>query len=239
MYPNTFLKSLWRSEVLDQVFVAMSFEARFDERYQTFIKPAIEAEPISGVVLKAYRVDNSKTGDSILSEIVDGIAHSRIVLADVSVIDEGRFTQVPVRNGNVMYEVGLALACRSSSDVLLIRDDSKAFLFDVSIIPHLTIDFTDHERAIKQIRGAIADRLLESKLVEDARVGMAGYALGQYELQIIRQLAQLAPNQVSDFSHQETKFVSLPTQIALAGLMSKGCIKSVGLRGDGTPYYIH
>jgi hypothetical protein len=32
MHPNAFLKSLWRTEVLDQVLVAMSFEKRFDER---------------------------------------------------------------------------------------------------------------------------------------------------------------------------------------------------------------
>jgi hypothetical protein len=210
----------------------MSFEARFDERYHTIIKPAIEAEPILGLTLKAYRVDNSKTGDSILSEIVDGVAHSRIVLADVSVIDEGRYTQVPIRNGNVMDEVGLALACRTSSDVLLIRDDSKSFLFDVSTIPHLTIDFSDRDAAIRRLRGSIADRIAESRLVEDARVTMAGYALAQYEIEIIEQLAELQPNEAADLSHPELGTVNIPTQVALASLMNKGCIRSVGLRAE-------
>ena len=49
----------------------------------------------------------------------------------------------PYRNGNVMYEVGLALACRHSSEVLLVRDDHDAFLFDVSTIPHTTINFAN------------------------------------------------------------------------------------------------
>jgi hypothetical protein len=135
MHPNAYLQSLWRTELRDQVFVAMSFDPRFNDRFTQVIKPAIEAEPLHGHVLEAYRVDNSKTGDSILTDIVDGIAHSRIVLADLSVVDEGRYTDTPFRNGNVMYEVGVALAARQPSEVLLVRDDRKRFLFDVSTIP--------------------------------------------------------------------------------------------------------
>ena len=58
----------------------------------------------------------------------------------------------PYRNGNVMYEVGLALACRHSSEVLLVRDDHDAFLFDVSTIPHTTINFANKSVAIDALR---------------------------------------------------------------------------------------
>ena len=110
MHPNAFLRTLWRAEVRDQVFVAMPFSGpASSERFADVIRPAIEAEPIEGYSLRAFRVDNSKSGDSILTDIMDGIAHSRLVLADVSVVDEGRYTQQPLRNGNVMYEVGVAL----------------------------------------------------------------------------------------------------------------------------------
>jgi hypothetical protein len=54
MHPNAFLKSFWRSEIKDQVFVAMSFEPRFAERFDKIIKLAIEAEPISGFKLQAF-----------------------------------------------------------------------------------------------------------------------------------------------------------------------------------------
>jgi hypothetical protein len=84
MHPNAFLKSLWRTEAIDQGFVAMSFEDRFKTRFENVIRPAIEDELFGSTALKAYRVDNSKTGDSILTDIVNGIAHSRLVLADVS-----------------------------------------------------------------------------------------------------------------------------------------------------------
>ncbi|MCZ6606288.1 MAG: hypothetical protein O7A64_01255 [Alphaproteobacteria bacterium] len=211
---------------MDQVFVAMSFESRFAERYENIIKPAIEAEAISGIRLRAYRVDNSKTGDSILSDIVDGIAHSRLVLADVSVIDEGRYTETPIRNGNVMYEVGVALACRNTSEVLLIRDDSKKFLFDVSTIPHIKVDFSDRDTAIGLLRNAILDRLSESKLVEDARVKIAAQALTQHEIRILKNLAKMEPNQVRDLAQPLLGMLSMPDERGLDGLIRKGCIKS-------------
>jgi len=99
MHPNAYLRSLWRNETRDQVFVAMPFESRFLRRFETIFVPAIEAQPIGGRNLRAFRVDNSKTGDSILTEIIDNISHSRIVLADITVVDEGRYTGQPVRNG--------------------------------------------------------------------------------------------------------------------------------------------
>lgn len=70
----------------------------------------------------------------MLTDIMDGIAHSLMVLADVSTAGKDQNTGEPYRNGNVMYEVGLALACRQPAEVLLIRDDRDRFLFDVSTI---------------------------------------------------------------------------------------------------------
>jgi hypothetical protein len=62
MHPNLFLNTLWRPELVDQVFVAMSFHESFKPRFEDVIRPAIEAEPINGIELKAFRVDNSRTG---------------------------------------------------------------------------------------------------------------------------------------------------------------------------------
>ncbi len=118
MHPNIYLRSFWRSTFTSSVFVAMSFAELYKKRFDEIIKPAIEDITYRGQKLKANRVDLSKTGDSILSDIVDGIAHSIMVLADVSVIGYDSKTGHSYRNGNVMYEVGLALACRQPSEVL-------------------------------------------------------------------------------------------------------------------------
>jgi hypothetical protein len=67
-------------EVKPQVFVAMSFHETYEDRFQKVIKPAIEAATLpNGVKLTAYRVDISKSGDSILTDIMDGVAHSQFI----------------------------------------------------------------------------------------------------------------------------------------------------------------
>lgn len=232
MHPNAFLRSLWRAETVDQVFVAMSFDPRFSARFEEVIRPAIEDQPIVGRRLAAYRVDNSKTGDSILTEIVSGIAHARLVLADVSIIDEGRFTQETVRNGNVMYEVGVALACRTPSEVLLIRDDSKKFLFDVSTIPHIQIDFSARDTAIAELRAAIEDRIKETNFMHDARIQMLARTLTADELKILKALAILKPNKVRDLSIKGLGQLSIPVERGISGLLQKGCAQSLAINAE-------
>ena len=229
MHPNTYLRTFWRPETKNEVFVAMSFEQRFDARFDEVIKPAIEAEPIGGRRLSAHRVDNSLTGDSILTDIADGVAHAVLFLADVSVIDEGRYAEQPIRNGNVMYEVGLALACRLPSEVLLIRDDRKKFLFDVSTIPHVTIDFEDQAGATSRIREALADRLKETKTLVDARVTIALRGLTALELQILDNLSSAGADQLKDFSIKALGGLSIPVERAVSSLLMKGCIHSVAV----------
>lgn len=229
MHPNAFLRSLWRTETVDQVFVAMSFDPRFSSRFEDVIRPAIEDQMIAGRKLAAHRVDNSKSGDSILTEIVSGIAHARLVLADVSIIDEGRFTQEPVRNGNVMYEVGIALACRTPSEVLLIRDDSKKFLFDVSTIPHIQIDFSARDIAIDALRNAIEDRIKETDFVNDARIQMLARTLTADELRILQSLAKLDPNQGLDLTLPKLGQLSNPDHRGISGLLHKACVKSIAV----------
>lgn len=238
MHPNAFLSTLWRAEVLDTVFVAMSFDSRFDSRFADIIRPAIEAEPFSGRQLKAQRVDISKSGDSILTEIVTGIAHARLVLADVSVIDEGRYTQVPIRNANVMYEVGIALACRTPTEVVLVRDDTKALLFDLSTIPTLQIDFQDHDAAIKRLRSALADRLQEASLLNDSRVRQAVQCLTPNELHVLQVLSSLPSDRAQDLSHQNLGQLSMPDESGLSGLLGKGLAKAVAINSKtGNPFY--
>ena len=146
MYPNVLLRTLWQMELRPEVFVAMTFSDDYRPHFDEVIAPAIRLVRVGGVSLEPRRVDESKSGDSILTEIVGGIAHSQLVLADVSSIGRDVKSGRPHRNGNVMYEVGIALACRQPEEVLLIRDDKDPFLFDVSTIPHRRLDFTDINR---------------------------------------------------------------------------------------------
>jgi len=127
---------------------------------------------------------------------MDGVAHSQMVLADVSSVGKDSKTGDPYRNANVMYEVGLALACRQPQEVLLIRDDHDQFLFDVSTIPHMTLDFTDVAEARNSLHVALVARLRERDLVHDARVRRAIDGLSSEEVLKLRQVAEYSPTTV-------------------------------------------
>ena len=191
MHPNAFLRTFWRLEVRPHVFVAMSFRPDYLARYHEVIVPAVTSLTVGGTALSPYRVDTSQSGDSILTDIVEGIAHSQLILAGLSSVGNDSHTGESFRNGNVMYEVGVALACRQPHDVLLVRDDKDKFLFDVSTIPHMTIDFTDVVAARAALNGALAARLQEQTYVNDARVRIAVASLSNTELTLLTELAVL------------------------------------------------
>ena len=193
MHPRVFLDSFWRNDIENEIFVAMSFDAKYDSRWQNIFIPAIEAEVICGLNLKAVRVDISKSGDSIISEINNGIAHSQLVLADISKTNETKSEEGGKihRNENVMFEVGLAMAVRQPVEVILVRDDDEKLLFDLSHIPVAKFDPEDEAQSISLMRKIISDRLKERNLVKDLRFKRTVESLGQFELNLVRSSAHL------------------------------------------------
>lgn len=111
MYPRDYFDTYWRPELLNEVFIAMPFSGEFDAPWQSMIRPAIEQDQIPS--LAAHRVDATILAGSVITEILDGIARSRLVLADISITAEGKW--LGQCNGNVMYEVGLAHSLRQAT----------------------------------------------------------------------------------------------------------------------------
>lgn len=233
MHPNAFLRTFWRLEVKPQIFVAMSFAPEYQSRYEQVIAPAIAS--ITEKPLVPYPVNISKSGDSILTDIMDGIAHSQMILADVSSVGKDSKTGEPYRNGNVMYEVGLALACRHPSDVLLIRDDKDKFLFDVSTVPHMHLDFTDVEKAKAALSGESIARLREQNYLIDARVKLAVASLSNQEIELLSQLAELPEGQALWWEISGT--VLSVYEAAIMRLLDKRLITLVGKSEKGFPGY--
>ena len=240
MHPNAFLKSLWRAELRPEIFVAMSFETRYESRFLNIFQPAIEAIEVDGVKLKANRVDESKRGDSIITEIIDGIAHSQLVLADVSTIGRDAVDGKPYRNGNVLYEVGVALACRQSSEVLLVRDDYDKLLFDTSTIPHKTMNLTDAKAAKKILQELLIQRLKERDLLEDARLEMTASSLTPDEIILLKMFAHVS----SDEAWYLKNYVNLQARSGISGLLRKQMATLAGQVDtddpeleEGTPAY--
>ena len=168
MYPNTYL-SLFPPFPRDhRVFVAMSFHPRFDPRWQDVLVPAVRRVKVAGTALEPHRVDFRKASDSVLTEILDGISRCRFFLADITVIGEldGR----PVRNANVLYEVGLAHATRLPEEVALLRSDNKELLFDVMNVRVLEYD---PDGDLKAAQNLVVDAIVQSLKELDLRKSLS------------------------------------------------------------------
>jgi hypothetical protein len=105
----------------------MSFDPAFDARWSTVLQPALKCVVLeNGIPLDPFRVDLSRSSDAILTEVLQAIADSAVIIADITALHE--LNRRPVRNGNVMYEVGLAHAARLPEEVLLFRSDSLRWI---------------------------------------------------------------------------------------------------------------
>ena len=152
MYPRHYF-DLYRPHISEKmVFVGMPFAETALDRWESVIRPAIlEAG------LDPYRVDMDVPSDSILENIMRGILDAKFLLFDIS-MDHNR-----VRNGNVMYEIGLAHAMRHPEEILIVRSDNDPLLFDVSSIRIHTLDFTKCNEALGEL----------ARLVRHLSAGMA------------------------------------------------------------------
>ncbi len=148
-----------------------------------------------------------------------------MILADISSVGKDSVTGKPYRNGNVMYEVGIALASRQPSDVLLVRDDSDNFLFDVSTIPHLTMSFVNEDKSKGELTDALMARLQEQSFIHDARVRLAISSLSGEELLFLRQSKEYDATTVWA---RETAGIANWYALATSRLLDKGVIQLAG-----------
>jgi hypothetical protein len=119
----------------NRVFVAMSFDRTFDDVWENVFSPAVADTVWQGAPLLAHRVNLTRKSDSVITEVVQEIAQSRLVMVDISTmgwLHGGAPHQRPVRNANVMYELGIAHAARLSEEVIIVRGDSDPLDFDIA-----------------------------------------------------------------------------------------------------------
>lgn len=89
--------------------------------------------------------------------------------------------------------------------------------------------FSNSAAATLQLRSAIADRIEESELLEDARIQISGRSLTQDEIRILGILMQLPANQARDLTLKELGMLSNPDQRGVDGLLRKGAFRSVAV----------
>jgi hypothetical protein len=176
MYPHQYYTLFPPFPRENKVFVAMSFHPMFKKRWESVIAPAIKRIERNNIRLEPYRVDIRRVSDSILTEILTGLSSSRMIFADISSI--GRIEDKPIRNGNVMYEVGLAHATRLPEEVILFRSDKDDLLFDVANVRVNSYDpDVNPETAINLVTTVIVEAIKEVDLKKHLSVKSAAESL--------------------------------------------------------------
>ena len=208
MHPNTFLRTFWQLELKRQVFVAMSFAPEYRVRYEKVLSPAISSVIVNGTPLQPCRVDISKSGDSILTDIIEGVSHSQMVLADVSSVGKDSKTGESYRNGNVMYEIGLALACRHPSDVLLVTMTRTSSCSTSALFPTCISTLLILRKPPPLFRRSCWHATRQQNYFNDARVKIAVASLSNQEIELLAQFAELPEGQAQGGTWEEQSLAS-------------------------------
>jgi hypothetical protein len=227
MYPRDYFALFPAVPRRPRVFVAKSFAPEFEPRFREVIKPAVENIDFEGTSLTVNIVNARVVGDSILTEILDGIANDILIFADVSTIGYLPPKGLPVRNANVMYEVGIAHSLRRPEEVILFRSDTDALSFDIANVRINSYSpDTDPAGARLAVGTALSAALKEFALTKahavDAAVGQLD--IHSISMLLVAQDAALSPalpTTMGDFVGGE------PSRAALRRLLDLGAIEAV------------
>jgi hypothetical protein len=157
MHPHTFYSSLFETPKRPEVFVLTSFQPPFEPRWRDVIEPCIRED----LGLKPVRVDDGSSGDSIIHDILEGIAHARLIIADITStpIQYGKTEADPRRSANVMWELGIAHVMRTPDEVLIVKSDDHPSIFDLTQFRVFNYDPRDAKEARRVLGQLARDRL--------------------------------------------------------------------------------
>jgi hypothetical protein len=86
VYPKTYYETFARYEASDEIFVAIPFSTEFETALNKVIIPAIRSVTFNKKQLRERVVNRGTTGaPDIHEKIFDGILHSRLMIADMTV----------------------------------------------------------------------------------------------------------------------------------------------------------
>jgi hypothetical protein len=123
-------------------FVLMPFAPRFDEVWDT-IRNTASSPPFN---LLCRRADDITRPGHILTDVLENIGRSRLVVADLT-----------GQNPNVFYELGVAHTVKEASDVILISSDLDSVPFDLR---HLrTIIYNNDHQSLRSTLPTVLNEL--------------------------------------------------------------------------------
>jgi hypothetical protein len=194
MYPADILNLFPPFAHTNKVFIAMSFDRRFDSTWERVFRPAAKAVSLNGSPLFAFRVSLTRKSDSMITEIVQNIAESRLILSDVSTTGwhrSGPARPRPIRNSNVMYELGIAHASRLPEEVVIVRADNDPLDFDIAGVRVHQYPAADFKAARAVIEGLLRDALASIDQRRSIAVKKALQSLDPAMYAILQELGEI------------------------------------------------
>jgi len=152
MLPKHFFENFFQGKQENKLFVCMPFpneevdpERKFDNKFKQIKDISMNSLGDKYIFKDVIRTKEEWAVGDLSEEIFNGIAHSKILLFDLS--DDPKYKDPNEVNPNVVYELGVALTFRSKEDILVIREKSERYLSDLPFdINHLKIqEYTDIE----------------------------------------------------------------------------------------------
>ena len=197
MYPKTFFANLKDGATPGTCFVIMPFAKEFTPTFKA-IQRAVEGEH----GFTCTRTDELRGGGHIIEDILNGIASSELIVADVT-----------GRNANVYYELGIAHMSKAVDKVILLSQAVGEIPCDLRQFRHViykpgTTGLKVLSRALSEAvaavskpvhrifvdergRGYLGEKLMgkdhclyEFRLIE----GFAGHRAAKFRLEVIRHI---------------------------------------------------
>ncbi|MFH1311467.1 MAG: hypothetical protein ABIH65_03620 [Nanoarchaeota archaeon] len=215
MYPKHFFERFWKGEQKNELFVCMPFNDSFDKKFEIINRVTKNTN-----LHRARRVKEGVGTTIITDEILEGIANSKFLLFDLS--NDPKYDK-KCPNPNVMYELGIAIAMREPSDILVIKDSSEEIEklpFDVRTIRiHQHPQEIDEEFFKRELEKAIEHQ----EWHKSKRVKAAAESIDEFGLGLMLETG-IRPDEWDHFSFGGFGLDSIPKRTAAHRLMDLGIL---------------
>lgn len=155
MYPKDYSLQVIETEQ-NTAFVIMPFKKEFEEIYGEICQVCIDLK------IDCKRTDEVYSSKSIVETILERIAKSEIIFADLS-----------EKNSNVYYELGVAHSLRDEDAVILITSDKENSPFDINHRYILSYD----NRNLMKFRSDLKRRIIFSRSISRKKEFFKSYLL--------------------------------------------------------------
>lgn len=220
MYPKYFFERFWEGEQRNELFVCMPFHPDLDSRFYDLIDSIAKKVGFD----RAQRVSQNTEANVITDKIFDGIAHSKMILIDLSDDPKSKGHA----NGNVLYEAGIAQTIREPSSIIIIREEDPSTAdFDVR---GFTINTpSDRKITFDWLYKLLKDGLINHNWSEAKRVKAVAESIDDYCLDLILKIA----SRPDGFNHFNTMTLAVEYKFAVLRLIDLGLVRFATGREKG------